>query len=370
MIFSTTRSIARCVAMAALAAAFLAAGAARAQEQKPAPVSVAPVAKGSVAATITATGTVVSRNDARLAAEVAGRLDWVAEPGAKVAKGAALARVDARAFELQLRENDAQISRLAANAELLDTQLARLNALPPGIASKSQIDEAAARLAMARHELEQARATRETTRHQIARAVVRAPFPGHVAERIRQLGEFVSAGTEVIRLTDTGHVEVVARAPVADAGHLAAGQLVRVRGPAAEQRSRIRAIVPVGDERSRMMEVRIAMSGSGWPIGSAVRVDLPAAREVAGLMVPRDAVIVRADGAHVFRIGKGNVAERVAVRVGNGDAQRVEVSGPLAAGDRVIVRGGERLRHGQPVVVAAGAGASKAAVATAPAPHG
>jgi RND family efflux transporter MFP subunit len=356
--FSMKRSTAWCVAMAALAASSLAAGAAWGQEAEapPAPVTVAPVLKGAAATTVSATGTVVSRNDARLAAEVTGRLDWVAEPGAKVAKGAPLARVDARALQLQLKENDAQISRLGANADLLQTQLARLEALPDGIASKSQIDEAAARLAMARHELEQARATRESTQHLINRATIRAPFPGYVAERNRQLGEYVAAGTEVVRLTDTEHVEIVARAPVAEAGHLAAGQPVTVHGVSRDQQSKIRAIVPVGDERSRMIEVRIAMTGAGWPIGSAVRVDLPAARQSAGLMVPRDAVIVRADGAHVFRVSrsdKGDVAERIAVRVGSGDRERVEVTGSLAAGDRVIVRGGERLRPGQPIKIAA-----------------
>ena len=139
-----------------------------------------------------------------------------------------------------------------------------------------------------------------------------------------------------------------------------------MRGSAQEQESKIRAIVPVGDERSRMIEVRIAMSGAGWPIGSAVRVDLPAARQSAGLMVPRDAVIVRADGAHVFRVGKGDLAERIAVRVGNGDSQRVEVTGTLKAGDRVVVRGGERLRQGQPVKVAGGAGSKAAAASAAP----
>ena len=365
---SKTRSVAWRVVLAALVASSLAASAARAQDQgpPPAPVTVAPVVKGSVASTVTATGTVVSRNDARLAAEVTGRLDWVAEPGAKVAKGAPLARVDARALELQLRENEAQISRLGANADLLGTQLARLNALPDGIASKSQIDEAAARLAMARHELEQARAASDSTLHQISRAVIRAPFSGYVAERIRQLGEFVGAGTEVLRLTDTENVEVVARAPVSEAGHLAAGQAVTVHGATQQLESRIRAIVPVGDERSRMIEVRVAMSGAGWPIGSAVRVDLPAARQSAGLMVPRDAVIVRADGAHVFRVGKGDVAERIAVRVGNGDSEHVEVTGTLAPGDRVIVRGGERLRAGQPVKVAAGPGTKAAAAPAAP----
>ncbi len=364
----TRRSVAWRVTVAALAVSSLTAGAARGQDAgpPPAPVTVAPVVKGSTAATVSATGTVVSRNDARLAAEVTGRLDWVAEPGAKVAKGAPLARVDARALELQLRENDAQISRLAANEELLGTQLARLEALPDGIASKSQIDEAAARLAMAKHELEQARAARDSTRHSIERATIRAPFPGHVAERIRQLGEFVSAGTEVLRLTDTQNVEVVARAPVAEAGHLAAGQAVTVRGAAQDQQARIRAIVPVGDERSRMIEVRVAMSGEGWPIGSAVRVELPAARQAAGLLVPRDAVIVRADGAHVFRVGKGSVAERVSVRVGSGDKERVEVTGGLAAGDHVVVRGGERLRPGQAVKVAGSLGSKSAAATAAP----
>jgi multidrug efflux system membrane fusion protein len=219
---------------------------------------------------------------------------------------------------------------------------------------------------MARHELEQARATADSTRHSIARATIRAPFSGHVAERIRQLGEFVSAGTEVVRLTDTENVEVVARAPVAEAGHLAAGQTVTVHGAAQDQPSKIRAIVPVGDERSRMIEVRIAMSGQGWPIGSAVRVDLPAARQAAGLLVPRDAVIVRSDGAHVFRVGKNSVAERVSVRVGNGDKERVEVTGSLAAGDRVIVRGGERLRPGQSVKIAGSLGSKSAAATTAP----
>ncbi len=355
--------------MAALAACSLAAGVALAQaadQPPPAPVTVAPVTKGSVASTVTATGTVVSRNDARLAAEVAGRLDWVAEPGTRVNKGAQLARIDARGLELQLRENDAQIARLTANAELLNTQLARLNALPAGIASKSQIDEAAARLSMARHEVEQARATRDSTRHLIDRAVIRAPFPGHVAERIRQLGEFVGAGAEVLRLTDTGNVEVVARSPVAEAGHLAVGQVVTVRGVTQQAESKIRAVVPVGDERSRMMEVRISMPGAGWPIGSAVRVDLPAAQQAAGLLVPRDAVIVRADGAHVYRVGKGDVAERIVVRVGNGDSRRVEITGALAAGDRVVVRGGERLRPGQPVTIATNGAPTKAAVAPAP----
>ena len=357
--------ISTCGAVAALAALLPSAGAAQGQDQAPrAPVAVARVTQGNLNATIMATGTVVSRNDARLAAEVTGRLDWVAEPGTRVAKGAPLARVDSRTLELQLREDEAQLARLGANVDLLNTQLARLRALPAGTASQSQIDEAAARHAMASQELEQARAARDRTQHLIGRAVIRAPFPGHVVERMRQLGEFVSAGSEVLRLTDTSNVEVVARAPVAEASHLAVGQAVTVYGDVKQAESRIRAIVPVGDERSRLLEVRVGLGDGGWTIGSAVRVELPAARVASSLVVPRDAVIVRADGAHVFRVARGDVAERVPVRLGNGSSDRVEVQGGLAPGDRVIVRGGERLRPGQAVTITT----SSASVATKPAP--
>ena len=146
--------ISACGVVAALAA-FLPPVSAAQDQAPPAPVTVARVTAGNFNATTTTTGTVVSRNDARLAAEVTGRLDWVAEPGTRVTKGAPLARVDSRTLELQLREDEAQLARLGANVDLLNTQLARLNALPEGTASRSQIDEAAARHEMAKQELEQ-----------------------------------------------------------------------------------------------------------------------------------------------------------------------------------------------------------------------
>ena len=81
------------VGLLLLGAAF----AARAQEgdaPPPAPVKVGKASKQSISTMMTATGTVVSRNDARIAAETPGRLTWVAEPGTQVERGGVLARVD------------------------------------------------------------------------------------------------------------------------------------------------------------------------------------------------------------------------------------------------------------------------------------
>jgi RND family efflux transporter MFP subunit len=321
----------------------------------PAPVKVGKASKQSIAPTMSATGTVVSRNDARIAAETPGRLVWVAEPGSYIERGGVIARVDDAALKLRLRENDATVLRLEANLKYLDSQVARFERLiEQKIASQSQLDEATAQRDMTVQEINQARVARDQTLHDIQRARVTAPFAGQVVERLRQPGEFVAAGGEVARLVDTRHIEVRAQAPMAVASFIAKGREVRIVDRSnREIRSPIRAVIPVGDERSRQMEVRVSLPDGLWPIGSAVNVDLPTSPPVNVMAVPRDAVILRQDEAYILRINSGGKVERVPVSTGVGSGGLIEVKGPLAPGDRVIIRGGERLQPGQEVSVVA-----------------
>ncbi|MGE0580845.1 MAG: efflux RND transporter periplasmic adaptor subunit [Steroidobacteraceae bacterium] len=332
------------------------------------PVVVAAAKVQEQAAHILATGTVVSRADARLSAEIAGPIRWIAEPGAAVAKGDVIARLDAAQFTLDLRDNEAAVKRLEANAALLRTQRDRLRTLAEQkIASRNQIDEAESRLAMAEQELEQARVARDRARLGLARTAIRAPFAGQVAERLRMTGEFVAVGDPLVRLVDTHNVEVVARAPLAAATALAPGQGARVLDDAREARSRIRSVVPIGDERSRLLEVRVVLAQGAWPIGAAVRVELRSGPTRQAVTVPRDAVIQRRGETYVYRIGAGGRAERVSVEAGGGRDGRIEIAGDIAAGDRIVVRGAERLQPGQRVAIQE-AGAEVVAE-RAPGPH-
>lgn len=326
-----------------------------AEEAPGVPVVVATVKEEERAPRTLATGTVVSRADARLSAEVAAPIDWIAEPGAIVAKGDVIARLDTARIALTVRDNEAAVKRLEANAALLRTQRDRLQTLAAQqIASRNQIDEAESRLAMADQEVEQARVARDRARLELARASIRAPFAGQVAERLRMTGEFVAMGEPLVRLVDTGSVEVLARAPLAGAAALSRGQRVRVLDGSREVASEIRSIVPVGDERSRMLEVRVALARDAWPIGAAVQVELPSGPAQRSMTVPRDAVVLRQGTAYVYRIGAGDKAERITVTTGAGRTDRIEVSGDIAAGDRIVVRGAERLQPGQRVTVQGG----------------
>ena len=60
-------------------------------------------------------GTVISKRDAEISAELDGRLNWVAEVGDAVEKGEAVAVIDDHILQLQLRNNEAQIKRISAS---------------------------------------------------------------------------------------------------------------------------------------------------------------------------------------------------------------------------------------------------------------
>jgi RND family efflux transporter MFP subunit len=321
-----------------------------AAEPPPVPVVVTTARSEKFGASLSATGTVVSRSDARISAEVGGTLAWIAEPGTAVKRGAAIARVDPERLALTLRDNDAALKRLEAQHSLLATQRARLQTLG-NVVSQSQLDEALSRERMAEQDVEQARVARDRARLDVSRAVVRAPFDGVVAERLQQSGEFLAAGAPLLRLVNDRDLEVVARAPMTTADSVAAGAVAQLIDGERRASGTVRAVIPVGDERSRMVELRIALTDRSWRVGAPVRVEIAPRTLKAVITVPRDAVILRQGASYVMRVRPDNTAERVAVNIGPGFANHVQIDGVLKAGDRVIVRGAERLEPGQSVTV-------------------
>lgn len=323
----------------------------RAADRPPVPVVVTEARVENFAASLSATGTVVSRNDARISGEVGGTLAWIAEPGSTVKRGAPVARIDGERLQLAVRDNEAAVRRLEAQLQLLATQRNRLQTLGSNVVSQSQLDEALSRERMAEQDVEQAKVARDRARLDLQRATVRAPFDGIVAERLQQSGEFVASGMPLLRLVNDQDLEVVARAPLTTADTVGAGAIARLIDGGHTSTGKVRAVIPVGDERSRMVELRIALTDRSWRVGAPVRVEIAPRQLKAVVTVPRDAVILRQGASYVMRVKADNTAERVAVNIGPGHANQVQIDGTLQAGDRVVVRGAERLEPGQAVKV-------------------
>jgi len=325
---------------------------AAAPEPPPAIVSVAPAISTDFAPRHWAPGSIISRQDARVASELEGRVLQVAEVGQRVRAGQALAVLDDTTLRLREREGEADLARIQAQLDLAARQEQRYAQLAAqqNIA-RSQYEQLRADRDVLAQERARAQAQLAQIRHQRTQMVVRAPFDGIVAERHTQRGEYLVTGASVARLVDTAAPEVRVRAPVDLARHLERGTLVRVRTGGGERDYPVSALVPVGDEASRQLELRIAVRDLQAPVGTAVDVGLPSAAARTVVAVPRDAVILRREGDFVLRVDAGGKAERLAVKTGAAVDDLVEVSGDVHAGDRLIVRGGERVEPGQAVSV-------------------
>lgn len=322
------------------------------QEPPPAPVKVSRASTQNMSSVVQAPGTVVSRNDARISAEIAGRLNWVAEVGEEIEQGEVIARIDDRAWQLQLEDNEASIKRLEADLRYINQQADRLRKLAQeNNAARNELDEQLARRDMGEQDLIRARVAREQTLYQIERAQVRAAFTGKIVERYRQVGEYTSVGEEIVRLVDTHNIEVRAQAPMAAAPYLFEDLPVQVSNGGRQHASRIRTVIPVGDERSRLMEVRVTLTEGAWPIGAAVRVALPSSDPMQVVAVPRDALILRQDATYLLKVTATGTVEQVPVQTGVGNGEMIEVRGNVGDGDQIVIRGGERLRSGQAITI-------------------
>lgn len=297
-------------------------------------------------------GSIVSRSDARVASVTAGRVVWIADIGTRVAQGEALARLDDTMPRLRVEDLRAQVARARAQQQVNSSQLDRFNRLAATqIVSASQLDDARAQREMSSDDLTRAEAQLRQAQYEIDQAVIRAPFPGMVTERFIQRGEYLQIGAATVRLVNTVEVEARATAALDLAAHVHPGQTVTVRDHGVQKSGRVRTVVPVGDDRSRQFEVRVMLSSPEWLVGTPVEVSLPSSAERAAVTVPRDALVIRQNHSYVLRVTRAGTVEELDVTPGPGIADAVEVSGPLSPGDRLVIRGGERLTAGQAVRV-------------------
>jgi RND family efflux transporter MFP subunit len=199
----------------------------------------------------------------------------------------------------------------------------------------------------------------------VRRHALVAPFDGVVTRKLTESGEWVARGTPVLELVATDRVRLDVHAPQERLREITAGSEVQVHPdalPGTTLTGRIAARVPVSDESTRNFLVRILIEDPKHRLapGTSATASIRIAREGApGVIVPRDALLRHADGGHsVFIVEEGDegaiVGRRRNVKTGAISGGGVEVLGGLNGTERVVTRGNESLRDGQPVRLVGG----------------
>jgi RND family efflux transporter MFP subunit len=321
------------------------------QAELPAVVAERVVLK-RIAPEIALAGTVVSKNDSKLAADVEGRVAWVAEVGTVVKEGDVVARLDNSVATMQLSSDKANVARLAAQLRYDRAQAERMqNLFSQNAIAKATRDQAASARDVDAGALAQAQAGLSKSQYQHDHDEIRAPFAGRVVQRLINPGEYATAGKDIARLVDISTLEVSAQAPIQSSQFLHEGMNVTALIEDKPIATQVRAIVPVGDQLSRTVEIRLTLAPGTAFVGDSAKVQVPSAAPRDAVAVPRDALLLREEGTYLFKLDKNNTAVRVAVETGSVDGDLIEVHGPLSVGERVVIRGGEHLEAGQKVRV-------------------
>ena len=354
-----------------LAAAFLSVAPAAFAQGRAALVAADPVSWVEITETVPIFANVVARRESAVASRVAGFVSRVpVSVGEQVEAGQVLAELEERPFAIARAAAQATMSvaRHGREVAAIRTALAeqafeRLQSLGGSAAlSRGLLEDADQELRLAQAALEEAEARIDSARAQAEGAEfdhesreVRAPFAGVVVEQRAQPGAYLREGEPVAMLLDMGSLELVAEVPAGILGGLRPGDDINgMRDSGLPMRTRVRAVLPVEDIRTRTRPVRLSMvaegDSSGLATGETVILAVPQGGRRRVLSVAKDALIREDNGWVVFLVENG-MALRRTILVGAFVEDRVEVRSGLSEGDLVVIRGNERLRPGQPVTV-------------------
>ncbi len=207
-----------------------------------------------------APASVLGKNETRLAAEVAARIEAIAvDVGDEVAAGQLLLRLDARDAALALERAEAALAQADARLAQARAQQQRAEALRArNFVSAEALTLRETELAAAVADRRAAAANVATARRAVEKCTLRAPFRAVVRARSAQVGELTAPGTPLLTLADLGDLQLVAQVQARDAEGLARAATVEFLAGEARHVLRPLRISPAISREARTVEARYA----------------------------------------------------------------------------------------------------------------
>ncbi len=340
---------------------------AKGPSRPPAQVGVDAVITEPLRQTVPVIGRFIARQTGVVAARINGPIgDFRVEVGDRVEKGDVIAVLVDNTLkwghELQKAEEKqyaAAVRTGKARLKLRRQELQRIERLIKSAAfSQARLDDkrqevavAESELAEAKGRLASARADRELTGINLYNATIRAPYPGVVSKRHIEVGAYVNLGDPLVTLVDDAHLEIEADVPANRTPALLAGTRIKafINGTQ-EIAARVRAVVPEENPQTRTRTVRFVpeftLGISGLASNQSVTLQLPAGNNGTVVTVHKDAILSRKGKTLVFLVEDAKAVMRP-VQLGEAVGTRFIVNAGLVPGDKVVVRGNERLLPGQ-----------------------
>lgn len=209
-------------------------------------------------------------------------------------------------------------------------------------------------------QVEQARSAERIAAKNLADSRLYAPFAGMIAEKSVEVGQNVMPGVPVARLVTTSRLKVKISVPEAEIASVSVGQQATVSvqalgGGSFEARVAEKGVVAHPLSRSYDVKLQVASVPEGLLPGMVADVSLqPAGSEgrQAACVIPAGVVqIDEQNRTFVWTVDAEGKARKRVIGCGEYLPDGVAVSSGLAAGDRIIVEGQQKVCNGTPVTI-------------------
>jgi RND family efflux transporter MFP subunit len=185
--------------------------------------------------------------------------------------------------------------------------------------------------------------------------IVRAPFDGVITLRNVDAGALVSVGnTLLFRIAQTHTVRVYVSVPQSWVSSVRVGQpaTVRVAGlPGRQFGGTVARTANALDPTSRTLLVELNVPNPDGVLmpGMSAQAELNTTQRDAPLVIPADALVIRANGSEVATVRKDETVHIRKIRVGRDYGDLLEVVDGLNEGDRVIQNPSDVVHEGMKV---------------------
>jgi len=314
-------------------------------------------------------GRIEAVESVQLRSRVSGYIERIAfAEGQEVKKGQLLFVIDQRPYRAALASAQAQLERARAAAGLAQTQDQRARQLvAENAVSREEADTRAATLAQATAQVRAAEAELATARLQLDFTEVRSPITGRASRALLTVGNMAQADQSVL-------TTLVSQDPVYAYFDADEHSFLRYQKAGLSGQGRAVRVALVGDSGfahagtldfsdnqlqpgtgTMRLRARLANPDRVLTPGLFARVQMQSGQDPQGgesqaLLIDDKAVLTDQDRKYVYVVGEGNVAERRDLTLGRMVDGRRLVEKGLAAGDRLVVGGVQRIYYpGMPV---------------------
>ena len=309
---------------------------------------------------IVITGIIAAINDASLSAQSSGTVRMLAPLGQRVVGGTPVAKLEDALVRAVVDQTQAQWENVTAGLELATDNFQRLEPLhEDSIISALEFTQARTALRQAEAAVRQTEALLNQANEQLANTIIAAPFGGTVEQHFVETGEQVAPGISVIRIVDASQVKVSVGVPERYSGDLEVGREVKLNVAAYNQASRSGQITFVGsaiDPDSRTFPIEARVENADGSLKPEMIAEVHVVREQLDsvLVVPRTALVRYEAGSSLFVVqhsGGEPIVERRRVTTGSSTSGRIVITGGLAPGEEVIIRGQSVVSDGDRVTI-------------------